>query len=164
MISGQHGEVQGWPGVQRQVHGRHGGVQDGFGVHGQVHRRHGGVQGRSGVHGQVHGRHGEVQGGSGVSQWASKERITECSPRKKLAGLLGAVYTYTISHTNQCTICCKSDGYTILCTIRKQSVYTRYDFAYKLAYDLVHLSPRKAKMTFPGIERQKLNRVQFGTF
>jgi hypothetical protein len=30
-----------------------------------------------------------------------------------------------------------------------------YDFSYESAYDLVQLSPRKAKMTFPGIGRQK---------
>jgi hypothetical protein len=29
---------------------------------------------------------------------------------------------------------------------------------------LVHFSSRKAKITFPGIRRQKLNRVQFGAF
>jgi hypothetical protein len=37
----------------------------------------------------------------------------------------------------------------IICTIRKESV--RYNSAYKSAYNLVHLSPRKAKITFPGI-------------
>jgi hypothetical protein len=53
----------------------------------------------------------------------------------RLREIVGAVYTNTISRTNPRTICCKSDGYTILCTTRKYSVYTRYDFAYKLPYD-----------------------------
>jgi hypothetical protein len=62
----------------------------------------------------------------------------------------------------------ESDGDPNLCTIRKYSVYTLYDFAYEWVYesvnDWVHLSKGKAKMTLLGIGMQKLNRVQFGAF
>jgi hypothetical protein len=51
---------------------------------------------------------------------------------------LRAVYTYP----NQRTICSKSDGDPNICTIRKYSVYTRYDLGYESVYesDSVHLS------------------------
>jgi hypothetical protein len=82
------------------------------------------------------------------------------SGRSRTETVLGAIYTYTISHANPRTICCQSDGDPNLCTIRIQSVYTQYESPYESPNDLVQLSSMKAKIMFPEI----LNCVQFGAF
>jgi hypothetical protein len=59
------------------------------------------------------------------------------------------------------TICCKSDGDTILCSIRISSVYANNTTPHTNCRTNPHtiwftyLSPRKAKITFSGTGRQK---------